>query len=144
MMADGTNDETNAERLRKMGERLAEERENLRLTQAGVADKLGLTREMWGRYERGMTEISRPAMKDFCKLGADEEYIRYGRQKLSAQPSATRESLRQAIEVINGAYELLAVELTDEETELLAGFRHAAPDRKRLLLELVRATKNVA
>ncbi len=52
------------------GERLAVERKILGLSQKDAAEKCGVRREMWGRYERGEAEPGVRVLEHFCALGA--------------------------------------------------------------------------
>ena len=56
------------------GSRLQEERKKLGLTQAGAAKKVGVRREMWGRYERGALP-QRSVAASLSAAGFDVEYI---------------------------------------------------------------------
>lgn len=56
------------------GNRLQEERKKLGLTQAEAAKKVGVRREMWGRYERGALP-QRSVAASLSAAGFDVEYI---------------------------------------------------------------------
>lgn len=49
-------------------QRLKELRENAELTQEQVADKIGVKREQYRRYENGENEIKAGHVIKFCKL----------------------------------------------------------------------------
>lgn len=57
-----------------VGNRLREERKRLRLTQAAAAQLVGVSREMWGRYERGSMPGSEPA-NALKAAGFDVDYV---------------------------------------------------------------------
>lgn len=52
------------------GYRLAAERKLLGLSQKDAAERCGVRREMWGRYERGEAEPGVRVLEHFCALGA--------------------------------------------------------------------------
>lgn len=52
------------------GHRLAAERKLLGLSQKDAAERCGVRREMWGRYERGEAEPGVSVLEHFCALGA--------------------------------------------------------------------------
>lgn len=52
------------------GQRLAAERKILGLSQKDAAERCGVRREMWGRYERGEAEPGVRVLEHFCALGA--------------------------------------------------------------------------
>ena len=66
------------------GERLRDARKALGLSQAEAAEKTGVTREHWGRCERGLAVPGGEVLAALAALGVDVLYILTGTQ---AQPS---------------------------------------------------------
>lgn len=58
--------------------RLKEERKRLALSQIEAADKVGVSREMWGKYERGAAAPSSEILMLYAVTGADVQYILTG------------------------------------------------------------------
>lgn len=58
--------------------RVKEERQRLGLTQQAAADKCGVHRVQWGRYERGEQGFDGEVLRNFAKAGADSTYILSG------------------------------------------------------------------
>lgn len=56
-------------------ERLKLERKRLGLSQDAVAEKCGVRRDTWSRYERGLLEPGSAVLRAFVLLGADPKYI---------------------------------------------------------------------
>lgn len=57
------------------GERLKEERVRLGLTQIGLAEKAGQSREMLGKYERGAAEPGASVLMALAAAGIDVLYL---------------------------------------------------------------------
>lgn len=85
---------------------LKEERKRLRLNQAEIAGKCGVSREIWGRYERGSAVPGGEVLKALADLGADVQYI------------------------LTGVNRAAPHDLTADELELLELFRTASLARK--------------
>ncbi len=132
------NSENAVAKWQEMGARIAEEREYLRLTQQQLADKIGLSREMWGRYERGLNQLSEKNIRLFVELGADETYLRHGGERRMGGPISKGE-IANAIATLTDAFDESNHARTPAERAVLLGFRGATPDRQRLVLELLRA-----
>jgi transcriptional regulator with XRE-family HTH domain/predicted HicB family RNase H-like nuclease len=58
--------------------RLKSERKRLNLTQAQAAQVCGISREVWCRYERGMTQAGANVLEAFAKAGANPEFLLMG------------------------------------------------------------------
>lgn len=58
--------------------RIREERERLGLTQAQLSDLTGVSRESWGKYERGIQVPGGEVLFSFAAAGADVLYILKG------------------------------------------------------------------
>ena len=68
------------------GERVLAERSRLTLSQAQAGEICGVSREMWGKYERGKAVMGTEVLSRFAEAGADVTYI------LTGQRSQTTES----------------------------------------------------
>ena len=84
------------------GERLKEERERLGLSQAAAGAAAGVSREMWGKYERGAMPGGEVILS-LAGAGFDMAYLFTGAR--GAAPSLSR-----------------------EESALLDNFRHCPPE----------------
>jgi transcriptional regulator with XRE-family HTH domain len=58
--------------------RLKTERIRLELKQAGAAELCGVSREIWGKYERGVVVPGGEVLFSFAAAGADVQYILTG------------------------------------------------------------------
>jgi transcriptional regulator with XRE-family HTH domain len=116
--------------LEQEGQRLRKERKHLGLSQKELAAKVGLTREMWGRYERGLVQINRQVLAQFIALGARERVLS-GEEALPAAVSA--DDVRGALAVLAGA---MTPPLDGDELCLLSCFRVANPARRQILLAM--------
>lgn len=81
--------------------RLLEERKRLGLSQADAAAACGVSREMWGKYERGAASPGCDVLAAFSDTGADVLYILTGRREQPALEDI--KTLTAAIEVIEEA-----------------------------------------
>lgn len=61
------------------GRRLMRERKRLGLTQKEAADRCGVRREMWGRYERDEAQPGVGLLEQFCAIGARPGALLVGR-----------------------------------------------------------------
>src|SRR3546814_4686790 len=65
------------------GERIQLERKRLKLdTQAQAASACGVSREMWGRYERGLALMGTEVLCKFAELGADVAFLITGQKNI--------------------------------------------------------------
>jgi len=104
------------------GNRLKEERKKLKLTQAEIAEKCGVSGRMWGDYERGISQPKAELFFQFERAGIDVQYVMHGRRGETAA--------------------MLSESLSAEEKELLTLFREAAAaDREMILMVARRAEK---
>ena len=126
--------------LEQAGKRLRQERQRLGLSQKDLAQRVGLTREMWGRYERGMVEVNQHVLAQFVELGARARFLEGEIALPTGRISA--DNVREALDVLAGAMEQM--QLNEDELRLLAWFRVADPARKQILLELACASGKVA
>ncbi|EGF6519740.1 helix-turn-helix transcriptional regulator [Salmonella enterica] len=65
-------------------ERIKHERTRLNLTQAQAAMICGVSREMWGKYERSKAIPGGDVLFSFAEAGADIQYILLGEVRLTA------------------------------------------------------------
>lgn len=61
-----------------IGGRIKEERQRLGLKQTEIAEKAGISREMWGKYERGVAIPGGEVLFSFAAAGADIQYLMTG------------------------------------------------------------------
>lgn len=93
--------------------RLQEERKRLGLSQDAAGTACGVSREMWGKYERGKAAIAAEALACFSKAGANIEYVLTG--------------------------ERAPTSLTPDEQVLLDGYRALDPTTRRRMLAFMLA-----
>lgn len=67
------------------GARLRDERKFLRLSQEDAAGLAGISREHWGRCERGQAVLGGEVLAALALAGADVHYILTGERKLSSE-----------------------------------------------------------
>lgn len=65
-------------------DRLIAERLRLRLSQDQAGETCGVSREMWGRYERAKASPGGDVLLRFQRAGADVQYILTGRKSVPA------------------------------------------------------------
>jgi transcriptional regulator with XRE-family HTH domain len=86
--------------------RLKSERKRLNQTQAEAAMACGISREVWCRYERGMTQPGAEVLQAFAKVGANPEFLLTGeitQTFLTAQEELLLERFRRSPEPIKAA-----------------------------------------
>ena len=75
--------------------RIKEERTRLGFSQADISNLCGVSREMWGKYERGLSVPGGEVLFSFAVNGADIQYILTGNRLGSVQiiePLSRREA----------------------------------------------------
>ena len=92
--------------------RVAEERKRLGLSQESAGQACGVSREMWGKYERGKAVMGTEVLALFAAAGADVLYILTGQRSGAAAPTPA---------------------LKPEEATLLDNYRHASPEGKKAI-----------
>lgn len=99
--------------------RLKSERIRLGLTQAEIASKCGVSREMWGKYERGVALAGSEVLFSLSAIGVDIGYLFSGEQSgfdLTKQEQVLlvdyRESNEQGKEAIEKTASALATAAT--------------------------------
>lgn len=70
-------------------ERMKEERIRLGLKQASAAELCGVSREIWGRYERGVAVPGGEVLFSFAKAGADIQFVLTGKHSVGAEMEAS-------------------------------------------------------
>ena len=98
----------------QLGERLRDARVRLGLSQDAVAASCGVSREMWGKYERGHSVPGGEVLAAVAALGADVRYILTGLPAGYTAPP-------------------LATTLTQREESLLDNYRHASEAGRKAL-----------
>lgn len=93
------------------GAAIAEERKRLALSQAKAATACGVSREMWGKYERDQAVMGTEVLARFAAAGADVLYILTG-QRNASMPA-----------------------LQPDEAVLLSSYRHCTPAAKQNLIQ---------
>ncbi|MEG1971298.1 MAG: helix-turn-helix transcriptional regulator [Burkholderiaceae bacterium] len=76
-----------------IGQRVAEERKRLGLSQEQAGNVGGVSREMWGRYERGGGVMGTEVLARFATAGADALYILTGQRAAPAVPMSSKPPL---------------------------------------------------
>ena len=111
-------------------QRLKEERERLKISQDEAASLVGVSREMWGKYERGVADPAVSKVIDFGKSGADIPYILTGMRSqpfegsLSHREAAVLDHYRNTDEVGRSAIEQTASALA-QSTQKASGKKRA-------------------
>lgn len=99
------------------GNRLKEKRKFLGLTQAQAAEKAGIERETWGKYERGVFMPSGDVLLSFLSMGIDVSSL------FAVETSMPSEKLSK------------------EEQELLALFRQASDLGRAVIMSAARGAE---
>lgn len=104
--------------------RLKEERTRLTLKQASAAELCGVSREIWGRYERGMTEPGGEVLYLFAKAGADIQYVltgvRVGEAGASRLAQIDVSRLARIVELLEDAARLAGKQWTVKKLTIVA------------------------
>lgn len=88
--------------LSLFGDRLKDARKGLGLNQAAAAELTGISREHWGRCERGMTMPGGDVLASLASAGADVRYLLTGEreftpaERLSSEEELVLDYFRQA------------------------------------------------
>jgi transcriptional regulator with XRE-family HTH domain len=99
-----------------------EERKRLGLSQAEAGALCGVSREMWGKYERGQASPGADVLQAFAAAGADIRYILTG-HLVAAQPGRP-------------------YGLSPDEAALLDNYRHSSPEAQAALRAMGAALRN--
>ena len=105
------------------GNRLKEKRKFLGLTQAQAAEKAGIERETWGKYERGVFMPSGDVLISFLSIGINvsdlftiKDTFRQPETALSLEEQELLDNYRQASD--NGKFVISSVARTAEKKEI--------------------------
>ena len=104
------------------GNRLKEKRKFLGLTQAQAAEKAGIERETWGKYERGVFMPSGDVLLSFLNMGIDVSSL------FAAEMPMPSENLG----------------ISKEENELLVCYRQASDNGKFVILSVAKGAEKKA
>ncbi|MFC3874875.1 helix-turn-helix transcriptional regulator [Neisseria musculi] len=104
------------------GNRLKEKRKFLGLTQAQAAEKAGIERETWGKYERGVFMPSGDVLLSFLNMGIDVSSL------FAAEMPMPSENLG----------------ISKEENELLVCYRQASDLGRAVILSAARGAEKKA
>lgn len=97
-----------------IGERLRDERVRLSLSQGDMAARVQVSREMWGRYERGLGLPNADVLIELHRCGGDVLFI------------------------LTGARATTDRTLTDQERELLINFRATDAEGRAAVARMAR------
>ncbi len=82
--------------------RITEERKRLGLNQETAGEKCGVSREMWGKYERGKAAMGGDVLMHFANVGADVQYVLTGvRQGQGIGESAVYQAVLDAVDLLS-------------------------------------------
>lgn len=106
-------------------ERLKSERLKLGLSQAQAADLCGVSREIWGKYERGNAVPGGEVLFSFAATGADIQYILTGirSQQASIEPPANyvdlnKKKIDKLMEDLTAEQQAELIKLAEEKMRL--------------------------
>jgi transcriptional regulator with XRE-family HTH domain len=80
----------NNEHKSGFGERFTQERVRTGLSQIDIAEKVGVSRNMIGRYERGIAKPGGEVLISLSELGMDIYYILVGRKENESVPAVLK------------------------------------------------------
>lgn len=149
----------------EIGERIKAMREARGWSQTEAAERVGISREMWGKYERGIAQPGRKVLEDMAAAGLDTGYIITGfesrnarheqdyiQRRRDAEPLAKKLIEQRGlsdIEEVSGALVMLASNegVTYNEVVYVADAFEAAagsiaPDERTLVGDYRRADKH--
>jgi transcriptional regulator with XRE-family HTH domain len=105
-----------------LGSRIAEERRDHKLSQQALAELCGVSREIWGRYERGLAMPGSEVLVHAAAAGIDVLYVLTGRRDVTRHASGAvdRPRLQSAIESVEeGLTEAKRKLAVQKKTELI-------------------------
>ena len=82
------------------GPRVAEERKRLGLSQDMAGSLCGVSREMWGKYERGKAAMGAEVLAAFAQAGGDVLYILTGLRNDQTAKTAQEGSILHAFRLL--------------------------------------------
>lgn len=80
------------------GSRITEERTHAKLSQAQAAQRCGVSREMWGKYERGIASPGAEVLARLSEAGMDVLYILTSQRLSAARETEGSYMIRAAAE----------------------------------------------
>lgn len=108
--------------------RLVEERKRLSLNQEQAGDACNVSREMWGKYERGKAAMGTEVLAHFGMAGADTQYILTGnRQGQGIGESAVYQAVLDAVDLLSLEKKVDAQQLARAVVKLCAKSASAPP-----------------
>lgn len=111
--------------------RLAEERKRMGLSQVEAGEVCGVSREMWGKYERGKAALGGEVLFHFAVAGADVQYILTGqRQGQGIGESAVHQAVLDAVDLLSLEKKVDANQLAKAVVKLAAKSAAPAPAAK--------------
>jgi transcriptional regulator with XRE-family HTH domain len=118
--------------------RIAEERDRLGFTQEQIANACGVSRVMWGKYERGLAAMGGEYLFAFAAQGADINYILTGQRSdqhtassvVAAMNKSKSAEVYQTMEptTVYQTPESVTAYLSREEAALLDNYRNSPPE----------------
>ena len=117
------------DRDKKIGERLKQERVRLGFNQTVAAKKVGVSREMWGRYEKGAAKPRDVVESKLQGAGFDVDYIFTGIPAVAYEKSIADAGISSKFDSF-----LDAPNLSDEEKILIRYFRICGREGKNTML----------
>ena len=117
------------DRDKKIGERLKQERVRLGFNQTVAAKKVGVSREMWGRYEKGAAKPRDVVESKLQGAGFDVDYIFTGIPAVAYEKSIDDAGISSNFDSF-----LDAPNLSDEEKILIRYFRICGREGKNTML----------
>ena len=93
-------------------DRIREERKRLGLRQEDAAEKCGLSRSMWIRYERGQSVLDGVALRAFGAIGADTAYILTGERDYHQQSDALHRKMNSGDTTLEEDNDLLNADVS--------------------------------
>ena len=117
------------DRDKKIGERLKQERVRLGFNQTVAAKKVGVSREMWGRYEKGAAKPRDVVESKLQGAGFDVDYIFTGIPAVAYEKSIADAGISSNFDSF-----LDAPNLSDEEKILIRYFRICGREGKNTML----------
>ncbi len=104
-----------------MAPRLVEERKRLSLNQEEAGDACNVSREMWGKYERGKAAMGTEVLARFGVAGADIQYVLTGnRQGQGIGESAVHQAVLDAVDLLSLEKKVDALQLAKAIVKLAA------------------------
>lgn len=119
-----------------IGERLKAERVRIGLKQSEIAEKIGVSREMWGKYERGVAIPGGEVLFSFAAAGADIHYLATGERSfgISSLHEIEASKIKEKSLVV-GDHQPDYLDSEDDERRLINLFRSASPEQRSVVIK---------